>query len=64
MLFFCRNVMIYFQKKEQQKLAMEFYNRLMPNGYLLIGHAESLQMLDTPFQVMHTEYGTIYKKIS
>lgn len=62
-VIFCRNVMIYFQKKEQQKLAMEFYNRLMPNGYLLIGHAESLQMLDTPFQVIHTEYGTIYKKV-
>ncbi|MCS7204495.1 MAG: protein-glutamate O-methyltransferase CheR [Leptospiraceae bacterium] len=61
-VIFCRNVMIYFQKKEQQILANEFYQRLLPNGYLIIGHAESLQILETPFKVIHTDYGTIYKK--
>lgn len=61
-VIFCRNVMIYFQKKEQEQLAKEFYQRLLPNGYLFLGHAESLQMLDTPFEIIHTEFGTIYKK--
>ncbi|GIX43011.1 MAG: chemotaxis protein methyltransferase [Leptospiraceae bacterium] len=61
-VIFCRNVMIYFQKKEQQELAMQFYNRLLPDGYLFLGHAESLQMLETPFKIIHTPYGTIYKK--
>lgn len=59
---FCRNVMIYFQKKEQEFLAKMFYNSLLPGGYLFIGHAESLQMLNTEFKILHTDYGTIYKK--
>lgn len=61
-VIFCRNVMIYFQKKEQEFLVKMFYNSLLPGGYLFLGHAESLQMLNTDFKVFHTDYGTIYKK--
>ncbi len=61
-VIFCRNVMIYFQKKDQQILAEEFYKRLLPGGYLFIGHAESLQMLNTDFDILHTKFGIIYKK--
>lgn len=39
---FCRNVMIYFDKKTQLGLAERFRQMLEPEGYLLIGHAESL----------------------
>lgn len=61
-VIFCRNVMIYFQKKEQQILVNQFYDRLLSGGYLILGHAESIQMLNTKFQVVHCNYGTIYKK--
>ncbi len=61
-VIFCRNVLIYFQKKEQEILANMFYDSLLPNGYLFIGHAESLQMFNTQFKILHTEFGTIYKK--
>ena len=41
-LIFCRNVMIYFDKKTQHELVQKFCNHLEPGGHLLIGHSESL----------------------
>lgn len=41
-VIFCRNVMIYFDKPTQLKLAGRFRELLSSDGYLLIGHSESL----------------------
>lgn len=45
-VIFCRNAMIYFDKKTQETLVNRFYDLLAPGGYLLIGHAESLNGSD------------------
>ncbi len=58
-LIFCRNVMIYFDKNIQQALVSRFYNILKTDGYLLIGHAESLGLTNNNF---HYVQPTIYKK--
>ena len=42
-VIFCRNVMIYFDSKTQADLVQRLASRLKPGGYLLVGHAESLQ---------------------
>lgn len=39
---FCRNVMIYFDHPTQQELVQRLAKRLVPGGYLLVGHSESL----------------------
>jgi chemotaxis protein methyltransferase CheR len=39
---FCRNVMIYFDSETQGKLVQRFCDLLIPGGYLLVGHSESL----------------------
>lgn len=61
-VIFCRNVMIYFDAEEKKRLVSKFYNSLNPCGYLLIGHAESLQGMNTGFQFIHDNKGTAYKK--
>ena len=41
-IIFCRNVMIYFERKTQMELVEKFFRALKPGGYLFIGHSESL----------------------
>jgi chemotaxis protein methyltransferase CheR len=41
-VIFCRNVMIYFDRATQESLVSHLSDRLMPGGYLLVGHSESL----------------------
>ncbi len=39
---FCRNVMIYFDKKTQEELVNRMASFLAPGGYFCVGHSESL----------------------
>lgn len=42
-LIFCRNVIIYFDRKTQCELFEKFYNQFSPQGYLFTGHSETLE---------------------
>ena len=52
-VIFCRNVMMYFDEAEQKRLIDKFYRCLNPDGYLFVGHAESLLGLTEKFQMVH-----------
>lgn len=39
---FCRNVMIYFDRPTQETLINKLSSMLLPGGYLMVGHSESL----------------------
>ncbi len=41
-IIFCRNVMIYFDRPTQEELVNRLKAWLVPGGYLLVGHSESL----------------------
>jgi chemotaxis protein methyltransferase CheR len=41
-VIFCRNVMIYFNRKTQERVARTLCRHLSPEGYLFVGHSESL----------------------
>ena len=43
---FCRNVLIYFDKSTQKAVVQRLVNCLKPQGYLFIGHSESLFGMD------------------
>ncbi len=49
-LIFCRNVMIYFDKKTQHELVQKFCDHLDPGGHLFIGHSESLSGTGLPLK--------------
>ena len=40
-VIFCRNVVIYFDREAQKRLAARFADMLLPGGLLLVGHSES-----------------------
>ncbi|WP_242392348.1 CheR family methyltransferase [Anaeromyxobacter oryzisoli] len=41
-VIFCRNVLIYFDKETKGKVVHRLLDHLQPDGYLFLGHAESL----------------------
>jgi chemotaxis protein methyltransferase CheR len=41
-LIFCRNVMIYFSREEQSKILTRFARSLGPDGFLVLGRAETV----------------------
>jgi len=57
---FCRNVLIYFDRDTKELLAQRYGKLLSIGSHLLIGHSESLNQLDTCFDLIGN---TIYKKI-
>lgn len=58
-IIFCRNVVIYFDKPTQQALMRKFHHQLRPNGYLFLGHSETLNGLDVDFRAVSS---TVYRK--
>lgn len=61
-VIFCRNVMIYFDQESRKKVISMFHERLNDNGYLLLGHAESLINLSTAFKLKHLKNDMVYQK--
>jgi len=56
-VIFCRNVIIYFDKPTQARIISRFCQSLKPNGYLMLGHSESLHGLNAKFShVGHSIY--------
>ena len=51
-IIFCRNVMIYFNKETQKKLVNRMADLLAPQGYLFIGHSETLHNITDQFQAV------------
>lgn len=56
-LIFCRNVLIYFDKPTQRKVVSRLADCLAPQGYLFLGHSESIAGFDLPLvQVANTVF--------
>jgi chemotaxis protein methyltransferase CheR len=58
-LIFCRNVMIYFDKRTQQEVVNRLAGRIENGGYLFTGHSETLTGLVQPLKYIRP---AIYQK--
>jgi chemotaxis protein methyltransferase CheR len=61
-IIFCRNVIIYFDDAMKRKVVQAFYDNLLPGGYLLVGHSESLHKISQSFKPIHNAGAIAYKK--
>ncbi|MEJ5165924.1 MAG: protein-glutamate O-methyltransferase CheR [Thermoanaerobaculia bacterium] len=61
-IIFCRNVIIYFDDKAKKRVVDMFYDRLYPQGFLLLGHSESLITITTKFKLRHFKNDMVYQK--
>jgi len=56
-IIFCRNVMIYFDDETKKDLIKKYHSHLRDNGYMFIGHSESLMNMKHLFKFLkHTVY--------
>jgi chemotaxis protein methyltransferase CheR len=46
--FFCRNVIIYFDRPTQERIMQKLSHQLLPGGYAFVGHSETLHNMDLP----------------
>jgi chemotaxis protein methyltransferase CheR len=61
-VIFCRNVMMYFDEAEQKRLVEKFARCVNANGFLFVGHAESLLGVTDRFSMVYRENGTAYQQ--
>jgi len=60
-VIFCRNVIIYFDKPTQERLLRKFYDHLGDDGYLFLGHSETIHGMRLP---LVSAAPTVYRKVS
>ncbi len=58
-VIFCRNALIYFDRETEFEILTKISRHLVPGGFLFLGHSESLNGFQLPFDAVST---TIYRK--
>lgn len=59
---FCRNVIMYFDRAMRSALIQRLANKLVPGGYLFLGHSESLLDQTSPLQIVRLGSALVYRK--
>ncbi|MBC7359953.1 MAG: protein-glutamate O-methyltransferase CheR [Desulfacinum sp.] len=59
----CRNVLIYYEREAQEKIAAKLHRALMPGGILLLGEAETLPGPFARYFLRFTTWCPIYMKV-
>jgi|GEM_PF-37426 len=59
---FCRNVLIYFAEDSRRRVLRMLFDRLLPGGFLMLGHSESLLADPAPFTPVRLKNDTVYQR--
>ncbi len=61
-IIYCRNVLIYQDKDNKQKILKNIFDALKPGGYMILGNGESLIGLELEFEKESFDGLTLYRK--
>ena len=61
-LVFCRNVLIYFDDAARRTVAEHLFDVLVPGGFLLLGHTESMARIDDRFLSRRFRDAVVYQR--
>lgn len=61
-LVVCRNVTIYFTRETTRELVHRFHRTMVPGGYLMLGHAETLWQVSDAFALVPVGEAFVYRK--
>jgi len=59
---FCRNVLIYFDDASRKRVVGNFYESLNKNGYIFLGHSESVSRITSAFTTKRKGDLIVYQK--
>lgn len=63
-IVFCRNLLIYFDDLSRREAAETLYDALAPEGFICLGHSESMSRISTLFHPRKFPDGIVYQKPS
>ncbi len=61
---FCRNVLIYFDDASRRGVVDNFYQSMNPNGFIFLGHSESVGRITPAFKMRRLEKQLVYCKLA
>ncbi len=61
-IIFCRNVLIYFDEESRKRVVNQLYDSLNPQGFLFLGHSESVGRITAIFKLKNIGGFLCYQK--
>jgi chemotaxis protein methyltransferase CheR len=61
-VIFCRNVLIYFDDASRRVAAENLYENLLPDGFICLGHTESMSRISPLFEVRRFSDAIVYQR--
>jgi chemotaxis protein methyltransferase CheR len=59
---FCRNCLIYFDDDSRREVLSHFYRSLVPGGFILLGHSESVGRISSAYKMQRIGDSIVYSK--
>jgi chemotaxis protein methyltransferase CheR len=61
-VIFCRNMLIYFDDRSRRQTVETLYDRMVPGGFICLGHSESMSRISPLFEVRPFPEAIVYQK--